>query len=67
FGTAYLYHRNLTLTFDVNAFIYDQPIANKLKQAFLDDLAVTSELTTSRYANRSLWSKFKEAISQLLS
>ncbi|HDB5099007.1 TPA: cardiolipin synthase, partial [Staphylococcus aureus] len=50
-----------------NAFIYDQQIAKKLKQAFIDDLAVSSELTKARYAKRSLWIKFKEGISQLLS
>lgn len=53
-------HRSFTLNFEVNAFIYDQQIAKKLKQAFIDDLAVSSELTKARYAKRSLWIKFKE-------
>ncbi|HDC5213254.1 TPA: cardiolipin synthase [Staphylococcus aureus] len=66
-GTANMDHRSFTLNFEVNAFIYDQQIAKKLKQAFIDDLAVSSELTKARYANRSLWIKFKEGISQLLS
>lgn len=42
-------------------------LPKKLKQAFIDDLAVSSELTKERYAKRSLWIKFKEGISQLLS
>ncbi|MFW2630444.1 phospholipase D-like domain-containing protein, partial [Staphylococcus aureus] len=66
-GTANMDHRSFTLNFEVNAFIYDQQIAKKLKQAFIDDLAVSSELTKARYAKRSLWIKFKEGISQLLS
>ncbi len=66
-GTANMDHRSFTLNFEVNAFIYDQQIAKKLKQAFIDDLAVSSELTEARYAKRSLWIKFKEGISQLLS
>ena len=36
-----------------------------LKQAFINDMKVSSRLTEERYEQRSTWIKFKEGISQL--
>lgn len=66
-GTANMDHRSFTLNFEVNAFIYDEGIARSLKQAFIEDMKVSDQLTKEKYASRSLWIKFKEGISQLLS
>lgn len=33
-GTANMDHRSFTLNFEVNAFIYDQQIAKKIKTSF---------------------------------
>ena len=66
-GTANMDHRSFTLNFEVNAFIYDEGIASSLKQAFIEDLKVSDQLTKEIYEQRSLWIKFKEGISQLLS
>ena len=66
-GTANMDHRSFTLNFEVNAFIYDEGIARSLKQAFIEDMKVSDQLTKEKYESRSLWIKFKEGISQLLS
>lgn len=44
-GTANMDHRSFTLNFEVNAFIYDEGIARSLKQAFIDDMKVSDQLT----------------------
>ncbi|KIX91370.1 phospholipase D [Staphylococcus microti] len=66
-GTTNMDHRSFTLNFEVNAFIYNEDFAKKVRQSFEKDLEVCSELTQERYEQRGLWIKFKEAISQLLS
>lgn len=66
-GTTNMDHRSFTLNFEVNAFIYDEAIARKLKRAFINDMKVSYQLTEELYKQRSLWIKFKEGISQLLS
>lgn len=66
-GTTNMDHRSFTLNFEVNAFIYNEDFAKKVRQSFEKDLKVCSELTQERYEQRGLWIKFKEAISQLLS
>ncbi|MBU0439238.1 cardiolipin synthase [Staphylococcus succinus] len=66
-GTANMDHRSFTLNFEVNAFIYDTLIARELRETFEKDLTVSYRLTTELYEKRSLWIKFKEGISQLLS
>ena len=59
-------NRSFTLNFEVNAFIYDEAIAAQLK-TFIQDMKVSYRLTEDLYNKRSLWIKFKEGISQLLS
>lgn len=66
-GTANIDVRSFKLNFEVNAFIYDEEIAVKLTEAFLDDIKVSRILTQSEYGNRSLWIRIKESISRLLS
>ena len=45
----------------------DEKIAKELYTLFEQDVKQSSELTPERYAERSLWIKFKEGISRLLS
>lgn len=66
-GTANIDVRSFKLNFEVNAFIYDEEIAVKLTEAFLDDIKVSRILTHSEYGKRSLWIRIKESISRLLS
>lgn len=60
-------NRSFTLNFEVNAFVYNEELAREVRESFEEDLKVCSELTKERYAQRSLWIKFKESVSQLLS
>ena len=66
-GTTNMDHRSFTLNFEINAFIYDTHIAKELRFTFEKDLEVSYRLTKEIYEQRSLWIKFKEGISRLLS
>lgn len=66
-GTTNMDNRSFTLNFEVNAFVYNEELAREVRESFEEDLKVCSELTKERYAQRSLWIKFKESVSQLLS
>ena len=66
-GSANWDLRSFRLNFETNAIIYDQTVARSLKEAFLKDLEVCSELTLQRYTNRSSSVKIKESISRLFS
>ncbi|RBW68490.1 cardiolipin synthase [Bacillus taeanensis] len=66
-GTANIDVRSFKLDFEVNAFLYDQEIAQRLTKTFNEDVNVSRELTLEQYQQRSLWIHFKESISRLLS
>ena len=66
-GTANIDVRSFKLNFEVNAFIYDPKIAEKLAEEFQHDMTVSRELTLQAYHQRSRVIRFKESISRLLS
>lgn len=66
-GTANMDFRSFDLNFEVNAFIYDAKVATELKNTFLEDIKVSSQLTKEIYDSRVLWIKIKEAIARLIS
>ena len=66
-GTANIDNRSFTLNFEVNAFIYDIDVSHSLSEIFERDMLDSYELTKALYAQRSLWIKFKESLSRLLS
>lgn len=66
-GTANLDVRSFRLNFEVNAFMYDKEIAQQLTNIFAKDMELSRELTWEEYQKRSLWIRFKESISRLLS
>ncbi|AXI00761.1 cardiolipin synthase [Sporosarcina sp. PTS2304] len=66
-GTMNIDSRSFRLNFEVNAIVYDEKIAKELYTLFEQDVKHSSELTPERYSERSLWIKFKEGISRLLS
>ena len=66
-GTANFDIRSFDLNFEINAFIYNQTLAEQLAQIFRDDLKLCDELTLERYEKRSNLIKFKESISRLIS
>lgn len=66
-GTANIDVRSFILNFEVNAFLYDQGIAQKLVEAFQNDIELSTQMTAKLYAKRSLVIRFKESVSRLLS
>jgi cardiolipin synthase A/B len=65
-GTANIDNRSFSLNFEVNAFIYDQHVSKQLADIFEADMKKSYQLTKDMYASRSLYIKFKEAVSRLL-
>jgi cardiolipin synthase len=66
-GSANWDLRSFGLNFETNAVIYDTSVARWLKEAFVKDMGVSTELTPERYANRSVIIKLKESIARLFS
>lgn len=66
-GTANLDIRSFKLNFEINAFIYDKVINNKLTERFINDIDNCKEMTLEEYNKRSNIIKIKESFSRLLS
>ncbi len=66
-GTANIDVRSFRLNFEVNAFIYDEELTRQLERIFIEDMEKSYELTVENYHERSMWIRFKESISRLLS
>ncbi|UOE95300.1 cardiolipin synthase [Alkalihalobacillus sp. LMS39] len=66
-GTTNIDMRSFQLNFEVNATVYDETVATRLKHIFWQDIEECSELTVERYMKRSTVIKCKESISRLLS
>ena len=67
YGTANMDIRSFALNFEVNATIYDEEVAGKLEEAFMNDLPHCREITKDEYKDRRLWMRIKEQSSRLLS
>jgi cardiolipin synthase len=65
-GSANWDVRSFKLNFEANAIMYDLNMAGKLRDIFLQDLEVSTEITPERYAARSNRIKVKESISRLM-
>jgi len=66
-GSANFDRRSFKLSFEANAIIYDAAEAYKMEAIFENDMMHCHELTKTLYRKRSLFIKFKESISRLLS
>lgn len=66
-GTANMDIRSFSLNFEVNAIVYDEATTLKLDEAFKQDLLKSTLLTIDHYNNRTLFIRFKESVSRLLS
>ena len=67
YGTANMDIRSFELNFEVNAIIYDEETAKRMEDIFHRDLELCREVTRTVYEKRSLWIRFKEQCSRLLS
>lgn len=66
-GTANIDVRSFRLNFEVNAFLYDKTITQRLVDAFKEDAAISTQMTKKLYDKRSLGIRFKESIARLIS
>lgn len=66
-GTANMDIRSYKLNFEVNAFLYNKETAKKLQNIFKEDIKQSTEITKELYESRSLFTRFRESISRLLS
>ena len=66
-GSANWDVRSFRLNFETNVIMYDQGTAKDLKEFFLKDLTVCTELTPERYAGLPRKIKIKQSVSRLFS
>ncbi|WP_100009770.1 cardiolipin synthase [Lentibacillus sediminis] len=66
-GTANIDVRSFRLNFEVNAFLYDQDLTQRLLDAFYKDMKLSTQVTKKLYDKRSVGIRFKESVSRLLS
>ena len=66
-GTANMDIRSFELNFEINAFIYDQDLAQQLRDHFYQDLKDSETIVLELWKKRGVCSKIKEAVSRLFS
>ncbi|MCO4292039.1 cardiolipin synthase [Solitalea sp. MAHUQ-68] len=66
-GTANIDIRSFDLNFEVNAIVFDQDINTQLKQAFMNDLSLSREISTAYWHKRRWFKHFFESLCRLLS
>lgn len=66
-GTANIDVRSFSLNFEINAIVFEEAIAIQCRELFELDQQESFEMTEERYAQRSNWTKIREAVSRLLS
>ena len=66
-GTTNMDVRSFKLNFEINAFIYDEDIAQLHDEIFREDLKESREITVQEYEERGWTMKVRESISRLLS
>jgi cardiolipin synthase len=66
-GTANLDYRSFDLNFEVNALVYDEEIASKLKACFEDDIQHAHQLNSEEWLSRAKAVQFAEKVIRLMS
>ncbi len=66
-GTANLDYRSFSLNFEINAILYDKHTTLKLKQAFMEDIAKSTLITSEMWAKRSRFEVLKSSVARLFS
>jgi cardiolipin synthase len=65
-GTANLDVRSLKLNYETNLLVYDAPFINRLKEAMLEELALSHELDLNLWRQRPLAQRMRENACSLL-
>ena len=66
-GSANMDLRSFMLNFEINAFIYDKKIVERMNKDFFEDLNNSEELTLEEFSKRKLGKKVRESIARLFS
>ena len=66
-GTANMDIRSFKLNFEVNALIYDDRVAAKMEEQFVEDIKYSNEITREIYDDRSISLRIKESLIRLVS
>ena len=66
-GTANMDYRSFDLNFEVNALIYDEELANELRQAFYQDLKDSDKLDLETWNKRPIYLQVLDRIVRLIS
>lgn len=66
-GSANMDLRSFMLNFEINAFIYDKEIVERMNKDFFEDLNNSEELTLDEFSKRKLGKKVRESIARLFS
>lgn len=66
-GSANLDYRSFKLNFEINAFMYDQKLADELTAIYQNDITESTLQTPDMFEQQPLWLKFKQTFSRLLS
>ena len=66
-GTANMDLRSLQINYEVQAFLYDRGVTERLEADFVQDLAHSREFTLEERRRRPLAERLKEALCRLLS
>ena len=64
-GSTNLDYRSFELDFEVNAFIYDKPFAQTMKDVFLNDLAHCAYVDPDRWEQRPRYNRWVESICRI--
>jgi cardiolipin synthase len=65
-GSANIDPRSFRLNFETNVIVFDETFGGQMKDAFLADQAVSTEITSEAYAKRSRVVRFKEPFCRLM-
>ncbi|WP_337970386.1 phospholipase D-like domain-containing protein, partial [Virgibacillus salexigens] len=66
-GTANIDVRSFRLNFQINAFLYDKDLTQRLVAEYEDDIQHSTQMTKKLYQQRPLGIRFKESIPRLIS
>lgn len=66
-GSANMDLRSFMINFEINAFIYDKKIVERMTNDFINDLGNSEELTLEEFSKRKLGKKVRESIARLFS
>lgn len=66
-GSTNMDFRSFELHFEINAFIYNEEFAIKMRHIYEKDLRSSKAISLTKWKKREKWQKFKESVARLFS